>query len=269
LGKESTDARSGDNRKIQEVETNMLKLSFKFFALGILIGSSLFFYHRPSSSRTEPLRVTVVDQPGAPLLIVPTFVDSGNPLRPRYGYSITNSTDKAIVAYAIQESVSLEPGSPIVTTTLTHLPAKKLLLRPHDSRQEESGSGKTYDKAPIEVRLSVDFVEFADATRWGEDQIRSGERLDGERAGGRAALKKYREVLATDGLNVLTDALANPNFIQPGDSAKSSNWVDGFKTGVSVVKSRLVGAQTKAGREGVRLELEKPYDSTEGRLEPW
>ncbi len=247
----------------------MLKLTVKFFALGILIGSLLFFYHRPSSSQTAALRVVAADQPDAPLRILPTFVDPENPLRPRYGYSITNTTDKAIVAYAIQESVSLGPGSPIVTTTLSHLPAKKLLLGPHDSRQEESGSGKTYDRAPTEVRLSVDFVEFADATRWGEDQIRSGERLDGERAGGRAALKKYREVLAADGVNVLIEALENPNLIQLGDPTKSSNWLDGFKTGTSIVKGRLAAARMKGGHDAVRRELEKPFDSTEGRLEPW
>ena len=247
----------------------MLKLTFKFFALGILIGSLLFFYHRPSSSQTTALRVLAADQPDAPLRILPTFVDSENPLRPRYGYSITNTTDRAIVAYAIQESVSLGPGSPIVTTTLSHLPAKKLLLRPHDSRQEESDSGKTYDRPPTEVRLSVDFVEFADATRWGEDQIKSGERLDGERAGGRAALKKYREILAADGFDALLEGMANPNLTKPEDPTKSSNWIDGFKTGVNIVKGRLVAAQMKGGHESVRRELEKPYDSTEGRLEPW
>lgn len=247
----------------------MLKLSFKCFALGILIGSLLFFYYRSSSSHAAPLRVVVAAQPGAPLLILATFVDAGNPIRPRYGYSITNTTDKAIVAYAIQESVSLDPTSSIVTTTLAHMPARTLWLGPHDSRQEESG-GKTYEKAPIEVNLTVDFVEFEDGTKWGEDKIKSAERLDGERAGGRAALKKYREILVANGVDALLEEAANPKLIEPENiNGKSSNWVDGFKMGVSVVKSRMATAETKGGKDGIRRELAKPYDSTEGRLEPW
>jgi len=245
----------------------MLKLSFKVFTLGILVGSLLFFYHRPGSSQAAPPRVVAAEQPGAPLIIMPTFVDAANPLRPRYGYSVTNATDKTIVAYAIQQSVSLGPGAPIVSTTLTHLPAKKLLLGPHDSRQEEDGSGQ-YERAPIEITLSADFVEFEGAPRWGEDRVRSGERLDGERSGAKAALKKYREIAAVDGVDALVQTLENSNLIQPQEQTNSSTWLDGFKTGASIVKSRLISAKTKGGHDGLRRELGKPYDSTEGRLEP-
>ncbi|HYG81261.1 MAG TPA: hypothetical protein VD861_12775 [Pyrinomonadaceae bacterium] len=116
--------------------------------------------------------------------------------------------------------------------------------------------------------MVVDFVEFADGTRWGGDAGRSGEMLDGYRAGGKAALKKYREILASGGTDALEQALASQDSLQPDDKTKSSVWLDGFSSGVSRVKSRLSTAKTKGGQEEVRRELGKPFDSTEGRQEP-
>ena len=246
----------------------MVRLSFKFLILGVLVGCLLFFYRSQSVSQVKELRVIAVEQPGAPVRIFPTFVDTADSLRPRYGYSVTNTTDKTIVAYAVQEAVRLDPGTPIVTTTLTHLPAKSLLLGPHDSRQEESGLGRRYREAPSEVDLSVDFVEFTDGTRWGADNGRSSERLDGERAGAQAAIKLYRKVLNDQGIDGLLKKLSDENVVEPEAVGKSGNWLEGFKTGVGIMKRRLNAANSK-GKEAVRQELAKPYDATEGRLEPW
>ena len=148
----------------------IVKLSFKSLILGIMVGSLWFFYNRHGFSQTAPpLRIVVAEQPDSPLLILSTYVDASDPLRPRYGYSITNNSDKAIRSYAIQESVSLDAGASIISTSLTHAPAVKQFLKPHQSRQEEWGLGKTYPSPPIKVELAVDFVEFADSTRWGDD----------------------------------------------------------------------------------------------------
>jgi hypothetical protein len=89
-----------------------------------------------------------------------------------------------------------------------HFPAEKLLFPPHVSRQEDGGIGRIYQQAPVEIVLAVDFVEFADGTRWGDDIGKSGERLDGQRAGGNAAITKYREVLLKEGINGLESAFA-------------------------------------------------------------
>jgi hypothetical protein len=247
----------------------MAKLSFKFFVLGIFLGSLLFLYKLPSSSQATNLRVAVAEQRATSLVILPTFVDSTNSLKPRYGYSITNSADNAIVAYAIEEIVSLQSGSQISTTTLTHLPAKRLLLGPGASRQEEGGTGKTYDSLPTLITLSVDFIEFADGSRWGKDQVKSGERLDGERAGARAALKKYREIKSVGGVKKLVETFEASTAIVAEDKNKSSNWLLGFHHGSAVVRTRLRKAKTRGGEAEVEKELTKPYDSTEGRLEPW
>ncbi len=207
-------------------------------------------------------------QPDSPLLISPTYIDSSNPLSPRYGYSITNISDKPIRAFTIQESVSLDAGAPIVSTTFSHLPAMKLFLMSHDLRQEEGGRGSTYQHPPIKVELSVDFVEFADGTRWGIDTSNSGDRLDGIRGGGKAAIKKYREILANEGASALEQAMMNSDLIQPERPPKSEMWAEGFKTGVNFVKNRLIEAKAKKGQGEVVRELTKSFDSTEGRQEP-
>lgn len=247
----------------------IMKLSFKFMVLGILIGSFWFFYNSHSLSQTVQLRVVAAQQPDSPLLILPTFVDSSDPLRPRYGYTLTNISNKPIRAYTIQDGVSFgEDASTPTGTEFVHMPAVKLFLKPNETKQEEGGRGRSYDSLPVKVELSVDFVEFADDTRWGNDTSKSGDLLDGVRAGGKAAIKKYREILAIEGINGLEQALGNSDLVQPENQPKSAQWKDGFKTGFSIVKSRLSEAKKKGGQDGVKRELEKPFDSTEGRQEP-
>ncbi|HKC62927.1 MAG TPA: hypothetical protein VKB86_04785 [Pyrinomonadaceae bacterium] len=246
----------------------IVKLSLRFLALGILTGCLWFFYNDSGFSQSIPLRVVVAQQPDSPILVFSTYVDQSDPLRPRYGYTVTNASDKPIRAYTIQESVSRGGGGPIVGISLTNLPAVKLFLKPNETKQEEGGVGRVYQSPPDKVELAVDFVEFADGTRWGNDTSKSGERLDGFRAGGKAAIKKYREILVTDGAKGLEQALEDTNLIQPEGQSKSSVWADGFNSGVSIVKSRLSAAKTKGGQDEIKRELEKPFDSTEGRQEP-
>lgn len=246
----------------------MVKISSKCLVLGVLAGSLWFFYNDYGFSQTTPLRIVVAQQPDSPLLVISTYVDSSDPLWPRYGYTVTNTSDKPIRAFTIQEGASTGGGGPIVGTRLSHLPAVKLFLKPHESRHEDGGLGSIYQTPPDKIELTVDFVEFADGTRWGDDTSKSSEILDGSRAGGRAAIKKYREILASGGTDALERTLAAQDSVQPEGQPKSARWADGFDTSVSTVKSRLSEAKKKGGRDGIKRELEKLFDSTEGRQEP-
>jgi len=246
----------------------MVRLSLKFLVLGILTGSLWFFHNNYGFSQIAPLRIVIAQQPDSPILVISTYVDSSDPLRPRYGYTVTNMSDKPIRAYSIRDSVSTGGEGGAVGTSLTHFPAVRLFLKPHESRQEEGGVGRLYKSPPDKVELVVDFVEFADGTRWGDDASKSGEQLDGYRAGGKAAIKRYREILASGGTDALEQALASQGSVQPDDQTKSSVWLSGFNSGISRVKSRLSMAKTRGGQEEVKRELDKPFDSTEGRQEP-
>lgn len=246
----------------------VLKLSFKFLVLGILSGGLWFFYSGFAVSQTSP-QLIAARQPDSPLLIQPMFVNASNPLRPRYKYSLMNIGNKPIRAYAIQESVRLGEGeSPTVYTEFVHIPAVKLYLKPNETREEVGGRGSIFQSPPIRVELSVDFIEFTDGTRWGADTSKSGEQLDGMRAGGRAAVKKYREVLTTKGIDSLELAIGNEDLIQPDNQLRSPQWTEGFRMGVSFVRNQVSKAKVMGGEEAVKRELEKPFDSTEGRQEP-
>lgn len=245
-----------------------LELSLKALILGVSSGVILFYAYGQGVSKASPPRIVVAEQPGSPLLILPTGVDSTNPLEPHYWLSITNKSDKQISAYAIQHRVSLGPGVPVTGTSFVHFPSEKSLLRPHESKQEDGGFGRSYQRAPVEIVIAVDFVEFSDGTRWGDDLGKSGERLDGQRAGGNAAITKYREILAKEGVDGLLASLADPSSIKPGRSIESSDWQDGFRTGVNIVIGRIRNANLKGGPEAVRREINKPFDSKSGRREP-
>jgi len=246
----------------------MLKCSLIAVIIGVLSALGLFLVYG-QSLQVSTRRLTIAKQPDCPLLVLSTGIDSTNPLEPHYSYSVTNRVEKPIIAYAIRETVKLGSGTPIVGTSFVHLPSETLILRPHESRQEDGGFGKASDRAPSEINISVDFVEFADGTRWGEDVGKSGDRLDGQRAGGEAAIKRYREALSTQGLQGLEIALDNPNLVQPQrGTTDSTDWREGFVQGVSVVKQRLIRAKVKDGQAGVAVELTKPFDSKVGRRDP-
>lgn len=251
------------------MQKGLIKLSFRFLVLGILVGSFWFFYNNYGFSQTSRLQVVVAQQPGSPLLIAPTFVDPSDPLKPRYGYLLTNISNKPIRAYTIQFSTSAGTEAPTVSgTEFINLPAVKLFMKPNETKQEEGGRSRSYSSSPTKIELSVDFVEFADGTRWGKDTGKSGETLDGIRAGGKAAIKKYREILATEGIDGLERAMGNSDLVKPENQSMSGKWRDGFTMGVNFVKGRVSTAKTRGGQDEARRELEKPFDSTEGRQEP-
>lgn len=243
----------------------LVSLCCEFLALGAL-GGALWFYTGHGLTMTAQTRVTVADQPDSPLLLVPAGVDSSDPLSPRYGYLLTNISGKAIRAFTIQERVSVDAGLPVVGSNLSHFPVERLFLKPQETRQEEGGFGSRYNSPPVKIELVVDFVEFVDGTRWGGDAGGSGDRLDGIRAGGRAALRKYRDTLIRAGVAGLEQTLAGSD-IRPEGPPRSDAWAAGFKNGVSIVNSRLAKAKAEKGQDGLTRELLRPFDSTEGRQE--
>jgi hypothetical protein len=245
----------------------MFKLTLKFLAIGILTGCLIFFVAngRYSSIQPEAPRIIATKQSDSPLLITPTYVDASKPLSPHYGYLLLNISEKPIRAYTIQYTVSLGDGGLITSHSLANSPSESSFLKSKESRQEDEGEGKTYQAPPIQIELAVDFVEFADGTRWGKDINQSSNRLDGMRMGGRAAIKKLREILAKQGMEGLDKALTAQTLISPEPTTQSDIWINGFMTGVNMVKSRIEAAKFSNGEDGVKRELSMPFDATEGR----
>lgn len=219
-----------------------------------------------ASTQTETPHISVEQQQGAPILISSTYVDSSNPLKPKFGYVMTNVSDKTIRAYAIRHEINygIEQAKQS-SAVLSHLISESLLLQPNQSSSINEGGDFRYPQSVNEIKLSVDFVEFTDGITWGNDSFKSSERLAGQRAGGKAAIKKFREKLNSGGLDVLTNAITQSDIVLPDTSNVSHEWREGFQTGVGIVRNRLKEAKNKGSLAAVKQELEKPFDATEGR----
>jgi hypothetical protein len=94
--------------------------------------------------------------------------------------------------------------------------------------------------------------------------VQIGDRLDGMRAGGNSAIKRYREILAKQGEGELEHALSSDHPVPHEGRLKSSEWAEGFNMGVNFVKGRVKRAKEKGGKDEIRRELDKPFDSAEG-----
>lgn len=218
----------------------------------------------------EPPRITVKKQKNVPLLISTTSVASNNPLKPIYNYSITNISDKSIRAYTIKSEVLFgEKNAQEIGSTLTHLPTMSNLLQSNQSRHVNGGGGSSYSEPVNEIILSVDFVEFADGSAWGEDYFKAAERLAGQRAGGKAAIRNFRQKLGTAEFRFTSNEIESESLelASAVGKSKSSTWKEGYESGIGIVRNRLTRALNEGGIEEVKKELEKPFDASEGRTD--
>lgn len=231
----------------------------------IFIISFGFWYLTGRAAVQSPI-ITVQQQDDVPLQISNAVIDSANLIKPKYTYIVTNVSAKPIRVYAIQQQVIYgEEKSTDRGLTLSHLTAITRLLQPQSSKTVDGGGNSSYPKSISEIVLSVDFVEFADGSTWGEDSFKSAESLAGQRAGGKAAIKHFREKLKAKGFNALVEA---DETVLPEDAnGKSQMWLEGFQTGFSLVRHKVKDAKSKGGITFVTQELEKPFDASEGRLQ--
>lgn len=240
------------------------KLFVSFFVLGVL-ATIIWFFSGRASTQIPPPQILIEQQPDSPLRISSIYMTSPDPFEPQYGYTITNIKDKSIRAYAIKEDIRLGDGQAGTSgVDLSHLPSLKLLLQPSQSRLISADNSSKYTQPVREIILSVDFVEFSDGSTWGNDLFNSAQRLAGQRAGGKAALKRFRERLKTGGPDSLTDAIIQDDVIQSDNQVSSQDWQEGFQTGIGIVRNRLKEAKRKGGAEVIK-ELERPFDASEGR----
>jgi hypothetical protein len=247
------------------LRANAPKLFVRLFVLGVL-AMMIWFFSGRASTQIPPPRISVEQQPDSPLLISSIYMTSPDPFKPQYGYTIANIKDKPIRAYAIKEDIRFgERQAGTSGVDLSHLPSLKLLLQPNQSRSISADNSSKYTQPVNEIILSVDFVEFSDGSTWGNDSFNSAQRLAGQRAGGKAALKRFRESLKTGEPDSLTDAIIQDDVIQSDNQVSSQDWHEGFQTGVGIVRNRLKEAKRKGGGAEVVKELEKPFDASEGR----
>lgn len=231
--------------------------------LGMFAGGTWTLLSRASAIIPK---ISIKKQDDSPLVISSAFVDSTDAFKPSYRYVITNISNKPIRAYAIRHDATFgKENAKSSGSTLSHLISIDLLLAPNMFRHEAEGNSTRYTSAVTEIELSIDFVEFADGSSWGDDYFKSAENLAGQRAGGKAAIKYFGEKIKLNGIDALNGEIEKENIILSNKLNTSKIWQHGFQTGVGIVRQRLKEANYKGSLDAIKQELEKPFDASEGR----
>ena len=187
----------------------------------------------------KPLIVLNKDQPDSPIIITAAVVDDfPDPRMPAVHFNVINNSGKPIMVYAIKHEAALGNRGSISGVIIVNSADNERALRPGKAPQVEI-SGIQYPQPPETMTLSVDFVEFVDGTRWGEDTFKNGERIDGVRAGANAQREALLNVLTTDGPEELIRSL---DLVMPDSyqsSSRSAEWLDGFRHGVGWIRARV------------------------------
>lgn len=211
-------------------------------------------------------KVSVAAQENVPLGITIGNIDASNPLTPRVEYVVQNISSKLIRAYTVLEDTATK-SSIGKTSTIVNITSVKQILQPYQS-MAGTVDGQSYQE-PLEIlTLSIDFVEFADGTTWGDDTQQTAETLRGQRAGGSETIKKLRELMLKQGGGAVASLVKQKNITvvspTPDQPAK---WQYGFQVGQNTVLYRLKVALEKGGAAQLASELQKPFDASEGRQE--
>ena len=249
-----------------EINANRIVLvGIGILCLAILVVSATPRKNQTSTDRVEakkPLMI-VKDQPDSPLIITSVVVDYFPDARmPEVSFKVTNVSGKRIMVYAIKHVAALGSRGAFSGAVTIIRADRKRALRPGESPEGEI-SGIQYPQPPESLTLSVDYVEFVDGTRWGEDTLKNGERIDGMRAGADAEREALLKVLMTEGAEGVVRSLDSimPEADQP--SSRSAQWLDGFRGGVGTMRERV--RNKGQSHSEIEKELRRPVVQKENR----
>ncbi len=174
-------------------------------------------------------------------------------------FSVENASARTVRAYAIRGIPGTSPNGCAVINILS----LGKVLKQGQSKTWSTWRG--YDPNQPASTLSVDYVEFTDDGTWGADLCGAREQLAGERAGGRAATcffqKMLQESTADEMLRIITKDRIE--FLPP--RGHPATWEDGFRSGTSVIHSRLTRANEEWGWTELDYTLRRPYDASGAR----
>jgi hypothetical protein len=114
------------------------------------------------------------------------------------------------------------------------------------------------------ITLLVDYVEFADGTKWGVDSAKSADRSAGQRAVASLISKRLLKILNEGNLNDVISAIeAGTTNIEP-PAGVSDEWKEGFRTGSNSITARLKNAQKRGGLSQVEQKLRELAERFKG-----
>lgn len=208
-------------------------------------------------------KVVIQPQPNAPLAITRASVDSTDPFTPSIAITLTNAGNELIRAFTLRCETHFGE-SRMISWSLNNIRSIENCFRPQDTRIITIND-TNYSRPPESAVLSIDFVEFLDGSRWGEDTYRSGERLDGWRAGAHAEVESILNKIETRGLNVAIKSIESNGSDTALPSGASLEYLDGFRLGVDAVRARALHSERKNNDKGLVNELRRPIDLSDWR----
>jgi hypothetical protein len=243
------------------------KLTLKGVTLLVLI-LCLFFFSRDSTKallapvqeqKSSPT-ISISKQDDSPLRVISTEVVSAEKQNFRIRAIVQNQSSKEIRAYAIASDVmtSKTQSGHVQFMNLTQ-PGE--IWQPSQIKTIEVNDAS--DEPIINVKLTIDFVEHSDGTTYGPDTHKSSDILAGQRAGARGELQRLRQLLKDKGQQVVMDDVHKPvssDLKSPGGATHSSQWLEGFRSGVSAVRGRIKRAGQLSSIKA-SSELDKPFDT--------
>lgn len=173
-----------------------------------------------------PLVAKVTPQNDSPLQISIIEVDNSDITSQNIVYSIKNVGNKPIRAYTLI-------GSEIVSTSY--------LIKLFQVDGLDKGEMSNI-KEGQEVFLSVDYVEFADGTSWGNDSQGKSKEMASERAGRKEAIKQLKDIIKSGNRSALTNLFSQEvtNLTVPVlELNQTVDWQRGFQRGYRSVISIL------------------------------
>ena len=254
---------------MSEVDTK--RLVQRFLCLTLLI-FSLFLFSRETTrsvlvsaqtrqGQASSPTVSMAPQDDAPLRIISTSVVSAEPPNFRLQVMIQNQSLKGIRAYTLVSETASDKKQGGHTDLLN---LRTNIWQPTVIKATEVSD--TQNDPIVSVKLTIDFVEFADGTTWGPDTQHSSDILLGQREGARVERRRLRQLLRGKGPKAVIDDIQVADFSKAEalvGREHSAHWFDGFHSGVSSIQRRLKQASLSTNAEQIETELSKPFDTAE------
>lgn len=217
----------------------------------------------PPSKGVKNPRVVIQSQPNASITIESASVNIADPNTPSISIKLVNTGKSLIGAFTIQCDTSFGE-SKLTTWSLNNIRSYEKAFRLQETRTITI-SDATYSQPPQYIELSVDFIEFVDGARWGADNYKSGERLNGFRAGVHAESKYILGKINAQGLNTTIQNIQSNSSAIEYPTQVSSEYLEGFRMGIETVHSSILNMKSKNKLDEVVNDLQRPVDLSDWR----
>lgn len=102
-------------------------------------------------------------------------------------------------------------------------------------------------------------------SRWGPDTLKTGDTIDGVRAGAQAEREVLLNLLTTQGTDALMRSLDSVKPEADQSLAHSSEWLDGFRHGVGWIRERVRSKAPKHSEIETELRRSGPLTDAGGK----